>query len=579
MSPQGEEATKSREEAGAARPLILLVVDDDEVDRMTIRRALMRAGVPARIDDAGSAAQGLEMAGSAQYDCILLDYNLPGRDGLSLLRAMRAQRPEIPVVMLTGHGDEEVAVALMKAGASDYLPKGAVTPERLAASVRYAVEVAQTEIARQRIQRELQESRARTEHLQLLTVALTDAPTPDHVREVILEHGVLPMGACAGAIAALTENGEELEVVASAGYPADHPMVVGKRWPLGAAIPLAESIRSGSAVFVVSPDAWAARYGASGFPIPRATDGGGAWVSAPLFAEGVARGAVLWTFAEPREFPDADRAFMNGIAQVAMQGLERGQLREAERLARSEAEAANRAKSDFLARMSHDLRTPLNAIGGYAQLVQLGVHGPVNAAQSAALERINRAQHHLLQLITDILSFAKIEAGHVKVEAEIVPVASVLGDVRLLIANQAAAKGLAVEWECGEGEIAVWADRQRVEQILINLATNAVKFTQSGTIRLSCQNAADRVLIEVADTGCGMAPADLARVFEPFVQTAGSTRGRDDGVGLGLAISRELAELMGGHLTVESTLGRGSVFRVDLPRHVPLRTESGAPEA
>lgn len=553
------------ETVASSGPLLLLVIDDDEVDRQTIHRALKRVGVAAAIEEAATAAEGIERLESKEYDCILLDYKLPGNDGLVMLQRIRALRPETPVIVLTGHGDEEVAVTLMKAGAADYLPKAAVTPVRLAASVRYAVELAKAEVARQRMQRELRESLARTEHLQLLTVALGDTATPGEVHDVVIEHGVLAIGACAGAIAELVNNDEqEFELVASTGYPTGHGLLIGRRWPIDALMPLAESIRTGKGVFRNSPDVWVTPCDLEQETALSPSAPSQGWASLPLFVDGVPKGAMLWTFPDARSFGDADRAFMSGVAHLCMQALERARLRQAERQARIHAEAANRTKADFLARMSHDLRTPLNAIAGYVQLLELAVHGPINEAQRAALGRIDRAQHHLLQLINEILSFAKIEAGQVTIDFALVPVDAVLSDVRTLIATQAAKKGLLVEWQCEDPNLHVWADRQRLEQILVNLATNAVKFTNKGSIRLRCHASGPNAVIEVADTGPGIAPQDLSGIFEPFVQTSADTG--DGGVGLGLAISRELAQLIGGQLSCESTLGKGSVFTLTLPR-------------
>jgi PAS domain S-box-containing protein len=234
-------------------------------------------------------------------------------------------------------------------------------------------------------------------------------------------------------------------------------------------------------------------------------------------------------------------------------------------IARNDAELANRTKSEFLARMSHDLRTPLNAIGGYSQLLEMEVHGPVTAAQRVALGRIQRAQDHLLTLINDILAFAKLEAGQVQVVIESVPTRPVLEELAMLVMPDAAARGLRVDVDPGPEESTVRADRARLVQILLNLASNAVKFTDAGCVSINVANAGDRVRFCVADTGRGI-PADrIAAIFDPFVQVQERV---DDtkGVGLGLAISRELARLMGGTVEVTSDEGVGSTFVLDLPR-------------
>jgi signal transduction histidine kinase len=233
--------------------------------------------------------------------------------------------------------------------------------------------------------------------------------------------------------------------------------------------------------------------------------------------------------------------------------------------ARAEAEAANRSKADFLAVMSHELRTPLNAIGGYTELLLLGVRGSVTDAQRADLIRIQQSQTHLLGLINQVLNYTRIENGSVSYEVVDVSVSEALASAEGFIVPQIRSKSLTyASAECSP-TLGVRADREKLQQILLNLLTNAIKFTNAGgRITVSCEARDGTVVIAVSDTGVGIASDKLGAIFEPFVQVDAKLTRRQEGVGLGLAISRDLARGMGGDLTAESQPGVGSTFRLVL---------------
>jgi signal transduction histidine kinase len=239
---------------------------------------------------------------------------------------------------------------------------------------------------------------------------------------------------------------------------------------------------------------------------------------------------------------------------------------EAER-ARTESEAANRAKSDFLAMMSHELRTPLNAIAGYAQLLEMGIHGPVTDQQRDALNRIARSQAHLLTLINDVLNFARIDAGQMRYVVQDVLMNDTLAGLEPLVAPQIAARRLTFSYDACAPDIVAAADGDKVRQVVVNLLSNAVKYTPAGgTVRLACDADETTVHVHVTDTGPGIDPDQLPVIFEPFVQGDRALNRPNEGVGLGLAISRDLARGMAGNVTVSTELGVGSTFTLALPR-------------
>jgi len=258
---------------------------------------------------------------------------------------------------------------------------------------------------------------------------------------------------------------------------------------------------------------------------------------------------------------------VTGIVTVANEVTDQVAARRTTDRARASAEEANLAKSQFLRTVSHELRTPLNAIAGYADLVTMGLRGPVTDEQRSDLERIKRASQHLLGLINDILSFAKLEAGQVELDVGDVSVPATVAEVEGLLAPQLAAKGLQYMAGSCATDLVARADPERLRQILLNLLGNAAKFTpEGGQIAIECAEQDHEVAIRVRDTGIGIPPEALERIFDPFVQVGRDLRAPSDGVGLGLAISRDLARRMGGDLTVESRVGEGSTFTLLLPQ-------------
>ncbi len=235
--------------------------------------------------------------------------------------------------------------------------------------------------------------------------------------------------------------------------------------------------------------------------------------------------------------------------------------------AEEEALAASKAKSEFLASMSHELRTPLNAIGGYAELLALGVRGSLNADQAQDIARIRRSQKHLLTLINDVLNFAKVDAGQAEYRMTAVPIDEALKDTESMIAPQILAKGLKYSYKGAGRTEAVLADPEKMQQIVLNLLSNAVKFTESGgTITMSATPRGDCIEIAVKDTGVGIPEEKIEKVFDPFVQAGRQLNQPAQGIGLGLAISRDLARAMKGEISLESSVGKGSTFTLVLPR-------------
>jgi signal transduction histidine kinase len=370
-------------------PLKLLIVDDDEIDRLAVIRALRQAAVPADVDECTDAQAALALLRATTYDCVLLDYQLPGSNGLETLAAIRGSGIRVPVVALTGQGDEETAVALMKAGAADYLNKNALAPERLERSLRYALAL---------------------------------------------------------------HRGEE----------------------------------------------------------------------------------------------------------------ERRLLLAREQQAREEAQAANRAKDEFLATLSHELRTPLNAILGWAKLLAGGhLDQPTTKRALEIIERNTRVQ---AQLIEDLLDISRIITGKLRLDCSTVPLNTVIDGALESVRHAADAKGIQIDCQIDK-EDAIWCDPARMQQVIWNLLSNAIKFTpENGRVSLRAERDVDHLTVTVTDSGVGISEDFLPHVFDRFRQQDPATTRVHGGLGLGLSIVRHLVELHGGSVHAGSEgPGRGATFIVKVP--------------
>jgi len=267
-------------------------------------------------------------------------------------------------------------------------------------------------------------------------------------------------------------------------------------------------------------------------------------------------------------------------ARVAQRTRELELALSGEQTARREAETANRIKSELFARLSHEFRTPLHAVSGYLEILQQNIHGGLNDEQRKDVERIHQAQEHLLALVNMILDFAKLEGGPVELSMAEIPIEETLRVADSLVAPQFAKKRVTYTHRAGDPRLTVFADREKVQQIIVNLLANAVKFTPTGgAVEMDWRVEDDTLLVRVKDNGSGIPDDKVEQIFEPFVQLRSAGSLPTGGTGLGLPISRDLARAMGGEVTATSTVGVGSVFTLRLPlRKRVSATKLSAPD-
>jgi PAS domain S-box-containing protein len=507
------------------RPLRVLVVEDDEFDRRAVRRCLQQSGVRATLDEAASAAEGLERIGRAVYDCVLLDYYIPGVEGHDLLEAIRAAAPGVPLVIFTGRGDEEIAVELMRAGAADYLPKASLTPERLAASLRHSIELAQAAAARRRAEDELRVEEARFRTLANTIPQLAWMMDPQGAWSWFNQRWLDYTGTALKAV-----QGEGWQGVC---HP-DHVqrVVEGIRRSLGTGEPWEDT-----------------------YPL-RGADGRYRWfLSRALPVRDDAGAVVGWfgTSTDITERLEAERAVRESEERLR-------RLLALEREARAEAERASRARDDVLAVVAHDLRNPiqtvLNAVAVLARPLR-------EEDRQRHIEIVQRSVSAMDRLIGDLLDVARIEAGTLSIRRAALDLRAVVDEALEPFAATALARRIKLGFESEPDLPPVTADHDRLVQVLSNVIANALKFTpDGGLVSVRARRADGAVQISVEDSGPGLPAADLPRVFDRFWQ---GDRAARRGAGLGLAICKGIVEAHGGRIWAESPPGQGATFHVSLP--------------
>jgi len=498
----------------------IFLVDDDEIDAMAFERTLKKTGLDYSLTHCKDANEALEQVNLVQYDCIFLDYQLPGSDGLALLKKIKEMGIAAPIAVMTSQGDEKIAVEMMKAGAFEYFPKAEVTPDNIQRIIRAGMRMRDIEVKKSNAERLLKENSDRLKTILESTRALIFSIDRNfrYTAFNTIYHKT---------ISELYNIEPELGLHATYDFSLETDRV-----------------------FI--QDCFNRALAGEHFGV----------------TEEFGDREKCSNFYELNFNPIIDET--GNVSGVAIYGQDITEKKKVEREileSKFEAERTAKAKSEFLSNMSHEIRTPMNAIIGLSELL---LKENLTEKQLENLKSIKYSADNLLVIINDILDFSKIESGKIEFESINFDLFSKVQEIRKTFIFKAEEKGIGLKFHVDERiSQFVIGDPFRLNQILLNLLSNAVKFTKEGTVSLIVDLVSEddenvEVKFNIIDTGIGIPKDKLASVFESYTQAYTDITRRFGGTGLGLAITRQLVTMQNGQINIESEPGKGSTFSVTL---------------
>lgn len=498
----------------------LFLVDDDEIDAMSFERALKKSGINYTLKYCKNASEALEEIVKDEYHCIFLDYQLPGVDGLVLLKRMKELGVLAPIAVLTSQGDEKIAVEMMKAGAFDYFPKAEVNAENITKIIRAGIRLNDVQLQKVEAEKALKENNNKLNTILESTHAMIFSVDYDLKYTAF---NTTFKKAIANLYGNIPEYGMSfLNDISIQKDAATFKNCLEKSLQ-GEHINLIEEFGNS--------DQCSSYYDLNFNPIVN-------------------------EFGKVR-----------GIAVFCQDITERKKIEREILEAKFEAERTAKAKSEFLSNMSHEIRTPMNAIIGLSELL---LKDTLSDKQHENLKSIKYSADNLLVIINDILDFSKIESGKIEFEEVSFDLENKIQEIRKTFIFKAEEKNIGLKFRLSDRVPKfIMGDPFRLNQILLNLLSNAVKFTKEGTVSLFVDlveelNESVILKFEVADTGIGIPQDKLASVFESYTQAYTDITRRFGGTGLGLAITRQLVTMQNGEITLDSKMGKGTTFTIKL---------------
>jgi signal transduction histidine kinase/DNA-binding NarL/FixJ family response regulator len=531
------------------RPNRILLVEDNPGDARLLGEALKDiANYHFELQHVERLSQALERLRGEHFDVVLLDLSLPDGQGLDNLAQVRDAAPNVPILVLTGLDDEEMALRALRVGAQDYLVKGQADGSSVVRAIRYARERKGTE---EQIQRHLK----RISALRDIDLAITSTLDLRTILDVLLEKISLFFDYETASIVSLFNlRTESLESMACRNLDANEwkadsgivKMVFDKQAPLTISNLLSDARVKERDILK--------------------NNGLVSYLGSPLIAKGKALGVLSLYTKEEHRFSDEEVEFFNTLAGQAAIAIQNSQLYE-EKIRQAHAlEISHKLKDEFLSITSHELRTPLIAIMGYAHLLEDESFGKLHPDQLKAARIIKQRSEDLLVMIRGILEVTKLEAGVMTVERELVNISHLLEELTDSY-NVPLKSRVTLHWDYEVNLPAIYTDGTKLKQILQNLINNGIKFTHEGHVTISARFLKGEGCIEfkVTDTGIGI-PQEMAPIiFEKFRQADSSEARAHEGIGLGLYIVKQFTEILGGNIEFETELGCGTVFTLVVP--------------